>query len=111
VRTVFRDNYRGNAEGARGAFGNDGAEGLAAWLESTRAAWTEDLMIVAVDRFERRMTTDISAVRVDVARETSTLRVDVARDIAALRGEWLKWSFLFWVGQVATGMLAYMLRP
>ena len=93
--------------------GHDGAQGLVAWLESTRAEWTEDGMTVAVDRFERRLTTEISTVRVDVARDLSALRVDVARDFTTLRVELLKWSFLFWVGQAATmaGMLAYMLRP
>ena len=55
----------------------------------------------------------MSAMRVDVSRELSALRVDVARDISALRVELLKWSFLFWIGQVATmaGLLAFMLRP
>jgi hypothetical protein len=37
----------------------------------------------------------------------------MTRDIAALRVELLKWSFLFWVGQVATmaGLLSFMHRP
>jgi hypothetical protein len=81
-------------------------------------------MTIAVDRFERRLTSEIStvrgdmsrelsALRVDVSRELATLRVDVAHDISALRVELLKWSFLFWIGQVATtaGLLAFMLRP
>lgn len=93
--------------------GNDGAQGLVTLLASTRAEWTEDVMTGAVDRFERRLTTEISGVRVDVSRELSALRVDFAREITALRVELLKWSFLFWVGQVATmaGLLAFMLRP
>jgi len=92
--------------------GHDGAQGLATLLASTRGEWTDDVLTVAVDRFERRLTTEISAVRVDVSRELSALRVDVARDISALRVELLEWSFVFWVGQVATmaALLAYMLR-
>jgi hypothetical protein len=55
----------------------------------------------------------MSALRLEMSRDLSALRVDVARDTAALRVELLKWSFLFWVGQVATmaGLLALMLRP
>lgn len=104
--------------------GHDGMAGLAAMLDATRHEWTDEVMTIAVDRFERRLTSEISTVRsdmsrelstlrVDVSRELATLRVDVARDISALRVELLKWSFLFWVGQVATtaGLLAFMLRP
>jgi hypothetical protein len=52
-------------------------------------------------------------MRVDVARDLSTLRGDVARDLSGVRSELLKWSFVFWVGQVAAmaGLLAFMLRP
>jgi hypothetical protein len=103
--------------------GNDGAHGLVTVLASARAEWTDDVLSAAADRFERRLTTEISALRIDVARDLSLLRVDVARDLSALRGDFsrdlssvrfelLKWSFLFWVGQVAAmaGLLAFMLR-
>jgi len=48
---------------------------------------------VAMDRFERRL-----------AEETSRLRLDFAE----MKYDLLKWSFLFWVGQVAAvaGLLA-----
>ena len=91
-------------------------------------------MTAAIDRFEYRLTTELSSLRIDVVREISTLRHDVTRDIAALRQdmtqeaatlrqdftrdlssvsvELLKWSFLFWVGQVAAMavLLAFMMR-
>jgi hypothetical protein len=104
--------------------GNDGTQGLVTWVASERAAWTDDVLNIALERFDRRLTTELSALRVDVARDLSSLRVDVARDVSTLRSdvardlsgvrsELLKWSFLFWMGQVATtaGLLAYMLRP
>jgi hypothetical protein len=97
---------------------------LATLLDANQEEWTDEVMTIAVDRFERRLTSEIStvrgdmsrelsALRVDVSRELATLRVDVAHDISALRVELLKWSFLFWIGQVATtaGLLAFMLRP
>jgi hypothetical protein len=93
--------------------GNDGAQGLNTFLASTRTEWSDDVLTTAVDRFERGLAIEISALRVDMSRELAHLRVDVARDVSALRVELLKWSFLFWVGQVATmaGLLAFMLRP
>jgi hypothetical protein len=71
------------------------------------------VLTIAVGRFERRLAREISTVRVDISRELSAFRVDVARDLSTHRGELLKWSFLFWVGQVATmaALLAFMLRP
>jgi hypothetical protein len=104
--------------------GNDGAQWLITWHASQRAAWTDDVLNIALERFDRRLTTeiaalridvsrDIAAMRVDVARDLSTLRGDVARDLSGVRSELLKWSFVFWVGQVAAmaGLLAFMLRP
>jgi hypothetical protein len=91
--------------------GSDGTQGLVTLLASTRTEWSDEVL-TAADRFERRLGTEISALRLDMSRDLSALRVDVARDTAALRVELLKWSFLFWVGQVATmaGLLAFMLR-
>jgi len=114
--------------------GDEGTEGLVALLASTRAEWTGEVLTTAVDRFESRLTTEISSMRVDftreistfrqditreistlrqdVTREVSTLRQDVMREVSGVRVELLKWSFLFWVGQVAAmaGLLAFMLR-
>jgi len=125
--------------------GDEGTNGLVALLESTREDWTERVLTAAVDRFEYRLTTEVSLLRIDFGREMSALRQDVTRDLAALRRdvtqeiatlrqdftqdvatlrqdftrdlatvrvELLKWSFLFWVGQVAAmaGLLAFMIR-
>lgn len=74
--------------------------------------WCDEVSTAVIDRFERRLSVEIGAVRVDVSRELATLRFDVARDLSALRVELLKWSFFFWIGQVATiaGLLAFMLQ-
>ena len=93
--------------------GVDAAQGLVSLLASTQNEWSDEVLTTVVDRFEHRLAIEISAVRVDLSRELSALRVDVARDIGGLRVELLKWSFLFWVGQVATmaALLSFMLRP
>jgi hypothetical protein len=92
--------------------GSDATQGLVSLLEPTQAVWSDEVLTTVVDRFEHRLAIEASAIRVDISRDLSALRIDVARDISGLRVELLKWSFLFWVGQVATmaGLLAFMLR-
>ena len=62
----------------------------------------------ASDRFERRLTEDLSALRVEMHQGFATLR----HEMAAMKVEWLKWSFLFWIGHVGItlGVVAYMIR-
>ena len=90
----------------------------------------ERLLSLATERFERRLAEEISGFRVDVAQEFAKVRVEIhagdaglrvemhegfaslRREMGGMRVELLKWSFLFWVGQVAAmaGLLAFMLR-
>jgi hypothetical protein len=57
---------------------------------------------IAVDRFERRL-----------AEELSSLRQQITQELVATRVDMIKWSFVFWIGQVAAmaALLAFMLRP
>lgn len=62
---------------------------------------------IATDRFERRLTEEMSALRLEMHQGFASLR----QETATTRVELLKWSFLFWAGQLAAiaGLLAYML--
>ncbi len=64
-------------------------------------AWSDRVLSVGVDRFERRL-----------AEEFVQLRVTLVREIHDGRVETFKWAFLFWIGQVAAvaGLLAFMFR-
>lgn len=71
------------------------------------------------ERFERRIVEETSKLRVELAgvevrltdrigQTESALRQDISglelrmeRSMGALRSDLLKWSFLFWIGQVA----------
>lgn len=88
--------------------GPEGAEGLVEFMEFARADWKNDVLTIAAERFERRLTAEISGLRIDVTRELAAFRVE----IAGMKVELLKWSFLFWIGQVAAmaALLAFMLR-
>ena len=59
------------------------------------------MLNVAAERFERRLTEEISGLRIDLVRELHVMRADL-----------FKWSFLFWIGQLATviGALTFVLR-
>ena len=93
------------------------------------------------ERFERRLTEEISGLRTELHDQISGLRTEMREQISGLRSELhketaalrlemhdglaavrhemhamradiLKWSFLFWIGQVATmaALLSFMLR-
>jgi hypothetical protein len=92
----------------RGRLGDDATFGLIELLGSERRDWSEQVTSMAANRFERRLTEEMSALRQDIAG----VRVELRHDIAGVRVEWLKWSFAFWLGQIAVmaGLLAFMLR-
>ena len=59
---------------------------------------TEAVLMRTTDRFERRLVEEVSKLRVEMLQGNAALRADL-RD---QKFELLKWSFLFWVGQVVT---------
>lgn len=73
-------------------------------LEAHLEEYTEEVetkvLSMAGERFERRL-----------AEELGALRGEFHRDLHAIRVDLLKWSFLFWVGQISAlaGLIA-MLR-
>lgn len=84
----------------RERLGDEAAFDLAAMIHAFGRVWSDEVLTVASERFERRL-----------AEELGRFRVEMTREMAALRVELLKWSFLFWIGQVAAmaGLLAFML--
>jgi len=58
-------------------------------------------MEAAPDRFENRLAVEMAALRLEMQKGFGDLRIEV-----------LRWSFLFWIGQVAAiaGLLAFMLN-
>jgi hypothetical protein len=77
--------------------GRDGTQELDDMLDAEQQTWSQQVLTVVTERFERRL-----------LDECSKLRVEMARD----RFELVKWMFLFWLGQVAAiaAMLNFMLR-
>ena len=72
----------------------------------TGRAWREDVLSVITERFERRLTEEISGLRVGMANGFASLR----QEIAVTKVDLIKWSFVFWTGQVVVlgGLMAIM---
>jgi hypothetical protein len=92
----------------RTRIGDDATFGLIELLDTERNNWSEQVLSVASHRFERRLTEEITALRVELHDGLAS----VLQELVTSRVETLRWSFLFWVGQVAAmaGLLAFMLR-
>ena len=81
------------------------------------------MIAACTDRFERRLVEEISSVRLQLTQVEASLRKDmtemgasIRQDMATNRVELLKWSFLFWVGQVVAvaaimGTMLRLFRP
>jgi len=66
----------------------------------------------ATERFERRLIEEISGLRTEFHCTLQEGLTDVRKEIVTTKSDLLKWSFLFWIGQVAAvgALLSYMLR-
>jgi len=85
----------------RARLDDDATFGLIEVLETERKETSEQVLATATDRFERRMAEEFARFRQEIVQELSTTRLDM-----------LKWSFVFWIGQVAAiaALLSFMLR-
>ena len=85
----------------RSQLGDDGTFALIEVLDTERKEVGQQMIGTAADRFERRLAEELARFRNDVVRELATTRVDM-----------LRWSFVFWIGQVAAfaALLAYVRR-
>jgi hypothetical protein len=91
---------------------DDATFGLIELLDSERKDWSEHVISVASDRFERRLAQESSALRTDISKALTDGLAAIRQECATARLDMLKWSFVFWIGQVAAvaGLLALMRR-
>ncbi len=95
----------------RERLGNTGTTALAEVLAVERT----DIVTLVIDTFERRLAeecgrlrtdlrTEMVALRSDFRSEMKDLRLELGADfkveVANVRSDLIKWSFLFWIGQV-----------
>lgn len=84
--------------------GDDGTDSLVRLLNLVQQEQKENILEFVEDKFERRLSEEISGVR----EEISGLRVDMHKSQANL----LKWIIVFWVTQIGTiaGLLIAFLK-
>jgi hypothetical protein len=77
--------------------GQDAARELGEILDSDQQTWSERMLTLTTERFERRLIDEVAKLRVDLAKD---------------RFEVLKWMFLFWIGQLAamSAVMSFLLR-
>lgn len=88
--------------------GPDASKGLGELIEAERKDWSEQVLTIAGERFERRLVEEAAKLRVEMSTVGSDLRQEIAKD----RFELLKWMFLFWVSQLAamSAIMSFLLR-
>ena len=121
--------------------GHEATAGLIELLTRAQEEWTTEMIERVGDRFERRLTDETTKVRLEMVQGFAALRQEMAaglsqvrqemtaglsqlrqemtagfaalrQEMADLRFELLKWTFVFWVGQLfaLAGFLAVLLR-
>jgi len=100
----------------RETLGHEPSEDLADALEEAK----REMLVVAQERFEARLSVAAADLRVTMAegfanlrKEMSEMRAELSAEISEMRADTIRWSFLFWIGQIAViiAVLSYMLRP
>lgn len=114
----------------REKLGDEAMGGLQTFVDDAGRKWKDEVLALATERFNNRLGEEIGAFRLEMAKEFAAVRVETAKEFAAVRGEMAKefaamrvdlaakevnlvrWSFLFWVGQLAamTGIMTLLLR-
>jgi hypothetical protein len=80
--------------------GDDGFLELVEMLDSGGNQWKKDVLEIVTDRFERRLTEEIGAVRLEIASvrvEIAAMRREITDENAAGRLSMIRWMFGFFV--------------
>ena len=110
----------------RERLGPEATAGFLHVLDLSHREWSDDVISVAAERFERRLAEVASSLRVQTAQSEAALRQEVGQvrhelwqvdgrlrqDLSQMEVRLLRWSFLFWIGQVVSisAIMAAMLR-
>lgn len=77
--------------------GLDASRGLDELLDVEKREWSDHVLNLAAERFERRLVDEVSKLRIELAKD---------------RFEILKWMFVFWIGQLAavSAIMSFLLH-
>jgi len=96
----------------RERLGEAATAGLQELVDHELIRMEERVLNLAVERFERRLATEVAGMRVELTNRMADGFGAMRQELATNRVEMLRWSFLFWVGQVAAmaGLFALVVR-
>ncbi len=103
----------------REKLGDDATEGLVQFINEATKDARDNVILLAEEKFEKRLTQETSRLEKRITEEVAKLEIriteEVAKleiriteeasklrvDMAAFKTEIIKWMFLFWIGQIA----------
>ena len=93
------------SDALRERLGVRAAHDLEEYASELGSRWRDDVLQTASERFENRLDHRLAV-------EMSALRLEMQKGFSELRVEVLRWSFLFWIGQLAgvAALLSFMLK-
>jgi hypothetical protein len=99
----------------RERLGPDATLALVSFFDATRKEWAAGVTELAGERFERRLATEISQLRIELTQEVHELRVEFKGLESTVKDSLLqqtRWMFGMWVGQLAAtaAIVAAMFR-
>lgn len=65
-------------------------------INKSNSKLKEDVLVFVEDKFERRLTEEMSKVNQRITEEISSVNQKISESHANL----IKWMFLFWIGQI-----------
>jgi len=77
---------------------DEGVDSLVELLNKSDEKIKQDVITLSIDKFERRLSEEISNIRIEIGQVRSELKVEMSKNYANT----IKWMFIFWVGQVGT---------
>ena len=84
----------------RDKLGPDAALALIEMLHDNARQSTDDAIDRAAERFERRLTEELAKMRVELAQGLGDLRKEFHESLTATHTTLLRWSLVFWTGQM-----------
>jgi hypothetical protein len=82
----------------RHRLGDAGSVALADLFDERDRALTS----IVTERFEHRLTEECARLRAEMTALRAELRADFRVGLADQRADFIKWSFIFWIGQAVT---------
>jgi hypothetical protein len=80
----------------REKLGDDGVDALVEIINKSGEGVKEDVVSLAEEKFERRLSEEIAKVRGEIAGVRTELKIEISR----VRANIVQWMFIFWVGQI-----------